>query len=134
MNKNGFTLIELIATIAIMGIISMMAYPSLNRIMTQNKNKKFEQYTESLRSGAKLYVESYKNDLWSIEEIGTRKINYSDLKEHQMIKDYNLDNIGCNGSFINVTKQKNGENNYNYSYKVVTQCTKNGNTVYTNIE
>ena len=41
-NKKGFTLVELLATIAILGIISIVALPQINKLMQENSKRKFE--------------------------------------------------------------------------------------------
>ena len=40
MNKKGFTLVELLATMAILAIISVIAVPNVIKIMTNNKKEK----------------------------------------------------------------------------------------------
>lgn len=130
-SKKGFTLVELLATITIIGIISILAFPSLNRIITNNKEKKFEYYADSIKKGAKLYIESHNKDIWDKDEAGDTKINYSDLKTDYLIKDYNNDNTTCdnNGTYVIVTK-----NSYNnYTYEIHIKCTKNNKIVYENI-
>lgn len=40
MNKKGFTLVELLATMAILSIIAVIAVPNVMKIMTNNKKEK----------------------------------------------------------------------------------------------
>lgn len=65
MNNKGFTLTELLVAIAIMGIITGIAYPAISNLKSQNESKYYEAYKNVLVNGAKLYVDKYKKDLWS---------------------------------------------------------------------
>lgn len=126
--NNGFTLIELIATIAIMGIISILAFPSLNKVIATNKEKKFEYYATSLEKGAKLYIESHSKDLWDENSTGEKKISFLALKNDYLVKDYKTDNITCDNDNTYVIVNKIGKNKY--TYKAYLKCTKNNNIVY----
>ena len=41
-NEKGFTLVELIIVIAILGVILILALPQVQKIQSQNKTKKYE--------------------------------------------------------------------------------------------
>ena len=40
-NKNGFTLVELIGVVILIGIITLIAVPSVDYIITKTKNNAF---------------------------------------------------------------------------------------------
>ena len=42
MNTKGFTLTELIVTIALIGIISMIAFPAISQLKENNKLEKYK--------------------------------------------------------------------------------------------
>ena len=63
-NNKGFTLVELLVTISILGIVSVMAMPIIRNIVEANNMKKFITYKDSVESSAKLYVDSYAEDLF----------------------------------------------------------------------
>ena len=44
MNKKGFTLIELIAVIVIMGMLLMIVLPATGRIMASNDKREYDEY------------------------------------------------------------------------------------------
>ena len=63
MNKKAFTLIELLVTITIIGLISFMGFPSLQKMLNQNKTTEFEYYGKSMISAAKIYMQKEGRDL-----------------------------------------------------------------------
>ena len=60
--KKGFTLVELLATITIMGLITVMVTPSIVKLQNNNKTKQFEMYAKSLVEAAKVYVQKEGED------------------------------------------------------------------------
>ena len=64
-NKSkGFTMVELLAAVAIMGLLTVMAFPTMRAIQGRNEKKKYEEYGKSMVSAAKLYTDSYADDLF----------------------------------------------------------------------
>ena len=68
MNNKGYTLIELLVAIVIIGIISAMSWPAIRRIQEENSYKKYATYGESLIASAKLYVDAYEEDLFLFDD------------------------------------------------------------------
>lgn len=67
MSKKGFTLVELLAVIVIMGLITFLGFPALMRTLTTNSTREFELYGESMIAGAKLYMQKEGYDLQEAE-------------------------------------------------------------------
>ena len=63
MNKKGFTLVELLAVIVILGIIIGFAYPNVIILIEKNKNDNYEQLKKSVVSAAKSYVSDYRYEI-----------------------------------------------------------------------
>lgn len=90
MNKKGFTLIEVIVTIAIMGIISGIAYGSITSMQTRNKSKRYQTYEQILVTGTKIYIDQYSRDLWDDTNDSTcYAIKYNTLLNNNLIQAYN---------------------------------------------
>ena len=62
MNKKGFTLIEGLMVIAIIGVILLTLIPSVIVIINKNKQKSFESTRDSIIAAAKMYVAENKYD------------------------------------------------------------------------
>ena len=116
-NNHGFTLVELLAVIVIIGVITGMSWPIITRLQEDAKMSKYETYGDSLVAAAKLYVDSYENDLFYYEEDLTADsqkkgqcafISYQELAEHGLIKDFNQKGMTCasNNTFVIVKRTK----------------------------
>lgn len=123
----GFTLIELLVSIVIMGILLMIAIPSVLKIREDNKTKKYEVYKSAVERAAKLYTDSNSKDMFEYDTTGTYLIRLETLKNANLIKDYQEKEITCNNSesVVCVTKV-----NDEYSYRTRLVCTdKNGKEI-----
>lgn len=117
MNKRGFTLVELIVTIAIISIISGIAYGSITTMQIRNRNKRYQTYEQVMINGAKLYVDHYSADLWAdnIDNV-CYTVSYEKLRDNNLIQKYKqngeqFDDANSKVYFV----RKNGEVNY-YAY------------------
>ncbi len=118
-NKKGFTLIELLVCITILGIIMAMSIPVIRNLTVKNSATKYSSYLDTVVNAAKLYVDSYGDDMFGHYETGCDYVTFEDLKEKNLVKDYNADGITCNttSTFVEVTKYKDS-----YSYKGYLGC------------
>ncbi len=90
MNNKGFTLTELIVTIALVSVIMGISLPAITKLQTENKKLVYETYEKALKTGAELYVDKFSRDLWKKEDNDTCIIiRYSDLICEDLIKKYN---------------------------------------------
>ena len=73
MNKKGFTLVELLATLVVLGIIFSLAIVGINYSMKNTKKKTEELFISTLRDAIEIYFDdsanfaSYKSDDWVME-------------------------------------------------------------------
>lgn len=104
MNKNGFTLVELLATMVILAIISAIAIPNVVKIMVSNKKEKVLNDGLTLIAQAKKKVTSDIDLRNELDEFG-REYNlqnldkYSDLVLDPDGKEYNR-----TGSYVKISK------------------------------
>ena len=63
MNKKGFTMIELLAAIVVMGILSVLAITGVTRLIEKSKDEKKEDYAQMLKIAAQSYMEANKGEL-----------------------------------------------------------------------
>lgn len=68
MNKNGFTLVELILVVVIIGIISVITIPSIMDALSESKTTGGETVEKLLETNLELYNTDNKEDLWCLED------------------------------------------------------------------
>jgi len=62
MDRHGFSLIELLVTIALLAVISMISVVSINAIIKQNKKNDCETLVNNIEIAAKEYVSDHRYD------------------------------------------------------------------------
>lgn len=115
LGKNGFTLVEVLVTMSILGIISVISLPLISNISHELNEKKCDTLKEALISSAKLYVDSYKEDLFGNQKSGCAEITYQTLLEKKLMQE--SDNLDCVNDTTAVMVKKNSDK---YDYKIVT--------------
>lgn len=130
-NKKGFTLVELLVVIVILGIITAMSIPLIRNISENGNERKYTTYSKSLIDSAKLYVNSYSKDLFGNNTTGCAYIKFSDLKDKSLVKDIQIENTSCNtdNTFVRVVKIED-----NYSYVAQLGCGTVKNNKVNNVE
>lgn len=118
-NKSGFTLIELVVVIAIMGVILILALPQVSKLQQANKDKKYDAYYASVERGAKLYIDTYAKDLFGNNNSGCVTISYSKLKEQNLAKDFGSSNITCSKDSETYVEVRKVNSEYLYSTSMV---------------
>ena len=105
-NKRGFTLVELLVVVVILGIITGFSIPLIRNARNSNQQKEYTTYMDSLKYGAKLYVDSYGEDLFGRHKSGCSIIYYSELEKKGLVKDIQIDGVSCNSNetFVKVVK------------------------------
>lgn len=119
--SKGFTLVELIVTIIILGIVSAMTFPLIRKIASDGENKKYTIYKDNVTSSAKLYTDSYNEDMFGHNKSGCAYIPYKKLEEKKLIKDIQVDEMTCDTeeTYVKVIKVNN-----RYSYNTYVGCGK----------
>ena len=130
MNKKGFTLVELLVTIAILGIISGLSIPVIRNINQQRINKRYSTYLDSLSYASKLYTDSYAVDMFGHSTTGCAYITFDDLKEKNLAKDIEMEGISCATPYTAVKVVRFKEK---YYYKTFIGCGKKSGTIDPNV-
>lgn len=112
-NRKGFTLVEALVVIAIIGVLMLMLIPSVITITNKNKEKACESTKNSIISAAKMYVAENKYD---IINCGNNNVTINDLKSYGNISEKDLDSRFPNSVTVNyncTTKKFTYEYNVN---------------------
>ena len=84
-NKQGFTLVELMAVIAVLAIIALIAYPIVTGTISGSKDKLSDEQKRTLEEAAKLYT--IKNAPQFCECVSVKTLQSSGYLEEGDIKD-----------------------------------------------
>ena len=128
-NKKGFTMVELLVAMAIMGLLIIMAFPTIRAVQTNNQNTKFREYGSAAISATKLYADSYSEDLFDSNITNQFKpVEFKELVKKDLLKEISVSGAVCIPEST-VTVVKYGDD---YSYCLHLKCTdKTGNkTLY----
>ena len=116
-NKKGFTLVELISILTILGILALITIPVMNNVISKTKNKALKEQKATIVSAARKYsteiaeyLPKYDGDIYSIEVSELRNTAY--LEDENIIDPTtNKPMKGCVNIIFNASKGK-----YNYEY------------------
>ena len=130
MNKNGFTLVELILVVVIIGIISAITIPSIMDALSESKATGGESVEKLLETNLELYNTDHKEDLWCLEdsiciddENKKTCINVSLNELYNMNPDIDFGDCVLKDNNSLVIKRDIETNSYTYSANIV--CSKN---------
>lgn len=123
MNNKGFSLVELLAVIAIMGILSGMTILAVDKYTSNAKRKTYKNFEDNLKGAAMNYLSSH-TELATVS--GGQTLNYDTLVKEQflvVLKDPSNQSKECSMSYVKVTgKRENDSYNISFDYKVCLIC------------
>lgn len=130
MNKKGFTLVELLAVVVIVGVISVIAITSVSKYLSSSRKEKFSQSKKNVAMATELYIQANRD--FAPKAVGESTIiPLSTLKNKNYIKEDLTNEAGedcMEKSFVRVYKLSIEE----YSYSTYLYCGKD--TVPTELE
>ena len=118
--KNGFTMIELLAVITIIGILSSVAVSAVTQYMHKAKKQDFEMLEKNLKAEVQNYFVDHSED---IPNIGASKT----ITAQTLLNDGYLKNLldpDKNGVNCNLTSSKVVVTRRGLDYKVCVVCSK----------
>lgn len=63
MKKNGFTLVELLAVLVIMGLLSLLIVPQVSKYIKKTTKTTYESYAKTLADATKNYLMDHPNEI-----------------------------------------------------------------------
>lgn len=113
-NTKGFTMVELLAAIVILGILSIIALTSITKILDKTKEEYYKTTEKDLIIAAQSYVQDHRNHL--PKKIGNKnKITLRTLKDNKYlteVKDYNKKPCNLDESYVQIFQYS--KNSYSY--------------------
>ena len=133
MKKKGFTLVEMLVVIVILGIVLTIVIPNVVNLMNKGTNQKYEKLEKVVVEAAKVYAINYQGNLVDVDRTsGLSEISFADscwnvpystLVKEELIQE---EDITCSGSIIVSRREKSGYDAENY----LTCKDKKGNIVH----
>ena len=104
MNKKGFTLIELIVTIALLAIISLISFVSINKAIQKSKDNECENIRKSIQSAAVVYFSNHRYDASVSNDVTVNKLVEEGYLTSKSIKNpYESGNLDLSTVTVNKT-------------------------------
>ncbi len=126
MNKKGFTLTEILAVLVILGVVMVIAIPSVTSLQTRFKTKYYEKLNDTVISASKTYFKDNKNAIPK-DDVGATVLSLNGLIKNKYLESvypYNNKSEQCKG-YVVLVKIHEENQYYNCMY-----CDVEGETVY----
>ena len=118
--KRGFTLVELLAVLILLGVVSLIAIPSIGKILNRSREKARESTKNELIKAAKNY---YADNIRELPDAGSHKcLSVSEIEESGYISNDDIVDPTTEEKLTGYVKIY-FDNTYNqYTYEYVKSC------------
>lgn len=116
--KKGFTLIEILATIVILGLIVLVTYPLVSKIIITNKEKLYDEQINTIEDLARRWA-TMNDNLLPNDETEVYKLTLTQLYDEDYIAKEDIINPITNEQLSGcvMIKKENSLNKYTYIYQ-----------------
>ena len=113
--KNGFTLVETLGVLILLGIIALITIPIMKNVLTESKQELYDEQIKQIENGLKNWAHA---NVFLLPEAGdTIKLSLGQLSQTGYI-DYAIQNPKTNDCFANESILAISKKNNTYIYKV----------------
>lgn len=128
-NKKGFTLVELLAVIVLIGLLSSVALISYTAFIDKTEERVYKTYENTMKATAEMYLIDNSDKIPSIGNSETIYLNdLLSANEIDPISNPDDSTDICSGddidedSYIRIIRNNDVENNINLTYEVCLRC------------
>lgn len=125
--KKGFTLVELLGVIVILGVIGMITVPLVQRTIIENNQKLCEDQVISFERAARSFANKnvYKTEELITNGGGSYNVSLTELQDEGFLPDGNIENplTGENFNLNTSVKITEAHNQFSYNYSDENACT-----------
>lgn len=114
MNNKGFTLIELIVTIALLAVISLISFVSVNKVIMQSKVNNCKSLVDSIKVATSEYVSDNRYKNLNIDNFNAKTLVDNKYLSSPIVNPFNKEEINPETVLLNI------ELNNDYTLKTVT--------------
>lgn len=131
MNKKGFTLVELLLVMVIIGIIGVITIPNVMKSLEESKKEGGKSVEQLLIKNLELYNEDRKVDLWEDEYTSESCVTITKTQLLSINPDINFGDCElASGDDNSLFIKRTGKNKFKYYANIV--CTRTGSVYYQN--
>jgi len=125
--RNAFTLVELLAVIVIMGLILLIVFPTMSKMINNNDQQEFDSYYDLVEEAALTYANKLKDELGSGNDVGCHMVTLEELIEEEYVQKFSDSKITCRTG-INSIKIRNNKGKISANFNL--KCTEDDEEIY----